>query len=742
MSKIAVKDFYAFASTYIAIILLVLVCLLPVCCAFERSEQKRALQEISDYAVSSLRELEAKEQSIFNTTRNLYSDSEFRNLYYSSTRKPDNTLFYDMTRLQKRIHLYYSNIFDVTDVLVYLPKFDYVMTGNYIFDSREEFYSYVKSVKFQNNSDWLQSFPMDNTGVFSYRDVLSNSLMSKEPWDTVNLSYYFPMYGDANIRLLVIVSLNPEAIAQSFFSKPVSDYGFSILTDREGNVLAAHNYDGNQAPDGESMIKNSETGKETYRLIRADSESYRLTLGIQEEYFAPIHRAALRLVFADMGIALILGTIAAFYFTKRRSLPIERILYIIKDMEKSTGNKNAFGEIEDTVLNLIQEIGKCKTTIGELDGMVANSLLEKLFFGGLENSRNISPFFQYYGDFGYPLTVLVFSGTDKDPPEKIKNVLEEQLTQISQKPHVIHIRGKRLYCMIESIPELSDHLREKLRVLREKHNIVLKAGISNSFEGVVSAKGAASQAERRLQAGYHIPGVFVFTHTHSSRAVRSLISVQELDSLQRALLGGSRQNADRLLENIYERTDALSPDSVELRQMFFSLRAMYSAICSQFALEAERGGERQYQAPSLPNDLDEYDLVTVQSVFLRLNKELQEQYETVMARTARNLGAEVLAYVEVHFSDPGICAGAVADRFGISEKYVFQLVKGACNETLNDRISNLRVEKGIRLLKSTNLTVADIARQIGFTSSNTMYKVFMRVKGVSPSSYRSKQIEQ
>ncbi len=476
-------------------------------------------------------------------------------------------------------------------------------------------------------------------------------------------------------------------------------------------------------------------------MIDAESDSYHLTLGVREEYFAPIHKAALRLVFADAGVALILGTVAAIYFARRRSRPIERILRIISKMEKGSGSKNAFGEIEDTVLNLIREIGQCKTTIGELDTMVSNSLLDKLFFGGLEMGRNSSSFSQYFGEFDYPLTVVVFSGAEIHQPEEVREILESRLGSLSRKPHILHIRGNKVYCLMETVPDLPDLLRDRLRNLRESENMILKAGISNSFDGVISAKAAATQAERRLQAGFHIPGVFVFTHTHSSRAVRSLISVQELDNLQRALLGGNRQNADRLLENVAERIVALSPDSVELRQMFFSLRSVYSAVCSQFALEAERGGEKEYHAPQLPNDLDEYYLESVLAVFLRLNEELQEQYEIVMARTARNLGADVLAWVDGNFCDSGLCAGSIADHFNISEKYVFQLVKGACNETLNDRISNLRVEEGIRLLKETDLTVAAIAQKIGFTSSNTMYKVFMRVKGVSPSAYRGKQIE-
>ena len=78
-------------------------------------------------------------------------------------------------------------------------------------------------------------------------------------------------------------------------------------------------------------------------------------------------------------------------------------------------------------------------------------------------------------------------------------------------------------------------------------------------------------------------------------------------------------------------------------------------------------------------------------------------------------------------------------HFNVSEKYVFQLVKKACGVTLNDKISYIRVQEGIRLLESTDMNVSEIAQLIGFTSSNSMYKVFMRVNGISPSSYRKKK---
>ena len=62
-----------------------------------------------------------------------------------------------------------------------------------------------------------------------------------------------------------------------------------------------------------------------------------------------------------------------------------------------------------------------------------------------------------------------------------------------------------------------------------------------------------------------------------------------------------------------------------------------------------------------------------------------------------------------NYTDPNLCAGVIADVFHISEKYVFQLLKSCCNETLNDRILRLRIDEGIRLLTTTDLTITTVS---------------------------------
>ena len=138
----------------------------------------------------------------------------------------------------------------------------------------------------------------------------------------------------------------------------------------------------------------------------------------------------------------------------------------------------------------------------------------------------------------------------------------------------------------------------------------------------------------------------------------------------------------------------------------------------------------------LPSDLDEYNLAAIQTIFTALNAAMDKYYQQYTEKKSQIRGLDILNYVHENFRDPNLCANSIAEHFNISEKYVFLLMKKACDETLNDKISYLRVQEGIRLLKQTDMPITQIAAAVGFTSSNSMYKVFMRVNGVSPSSYR------
>ncbi len=210
-----------------------------------------------------------------------------------------------------------------------------------------------------------------------------------------------------------------------------------------------------------------------------------------------------------------------------------------------------------------------------------------------------------------------------------------------------------------------------------------------------------------------------------------LLDISILDSLRHMLSSGNRSASDKIIKNLFKDLGSKDMDDAGLKQIYYSFRSVYSSVSDKFEINIQT---------SLPDlGLSECRLCDMEEIFLKWNSLICRYYEDNISQSAQTKGYNVLAYIDENFRDPNLCASSIADHFGLSEKYIFQLVKNAGEETLNDRISSLRVEEAVNLLETTKMSVQDIALSSGFTSSNSMYKVFMRVKGVSPSSYRKKE---
>lgn len=719
------KIFYQFVSTYFIIIALVLVCLLPLFSSLERTEREKAAQSIEEYARSAMREMENTETLLFNTARNFYDDRQLRRLYYDSTRAAGTTLFYNMTQLQDNLKLYVQNIEQIYDVFVYIPKFDYVLTPKYIFQTRGEFYYFYKFSSF-DDQDRLNLFWNQNSNITVMADTITDSLgTSQETTDVVNYLFCFPMTGDANIPVLVIFSLDASKLAQSFLLPDVQSQASAVITDNLGNVLAS-------TPE-EAMISSLH-----HSISFTDSQQKQIHISISDTYYNEIRRNALLLILRSIGLALLVSAGAALLFAWHRSQPIERIFTVIRSSgSQDTLNGNLL-EIEDTFISMASEIQHFKHTIENLNDMVSNNLLERLFFNDFSASQALDAFVRYYGPMPQPCIVTVISRQTAPLEDTISQPVVNLLHSMEQPVYVSHFHKGKLYLLLTEHEHLRQNVEQTLKQYRENTQEILKAGISNPITSLTSVKEATSQAERRLNAGFHLQGVYLFAHTYSSQATQQQLSVQTLDSLQRTLLTGNREAADKIIGDIFQYMTPDKVDVVGLRQLFFSLRTVYSLVINQFKLEAKRTGENVFEWISLPNDLDEYSTHTVKMIFSDLNASIYQYYQKQQARAARIRGLDVMNYVDENFRNPNLCASSIAEHFGLSEKYVFQLAKGACGETLNDRISALRVQESIRLLENTSLNVAEIASKSGFTSSNSMYKVFMRVKGVAPSSFRQK----
>ena len=101
-----------------------------------------------------------------------------------------------------------------------------------------------------------------------------------------------------------------------------------------------------------------------------------------------------------------------------------------------------------------------------------------------------------------------------------------------------------------------------------------------------------------------------------------------------------------------------------------------------------------------------------------------------------NLVNKVCKYIEDHYKDDSLSINKISEHAHFAPTYICSIFKKNTNKTLNQYITEYRVEKSKVLLEDLKYNISDIAIMIGCVDSGYFTKIFKKVTGITPSKYR------
>lgn len=163
-----------------------------------------------------------------------------------------------------------------------------------------------------------------------------------------------------------------------------------------------------------------------------------------------------------------------------------------------------------------------------------------------------------------------------------------------------------------------------------------------------------------------------------------------------------------------------------IRQQRPDTRVVFLTAYDRFdyAVGALRSGGQDY----LLKPVSETDLRELLQRFFEVAAEEKDEgspFETALR-----------VWVRQHYAED-ISLEAAAENMGMSPFYFSRQVKAATGKTFLEFFTEYRIEKAKKRLRSTELSISDIGRSVGYADSNYFAKVFKRTTGCTPSVYRS-----
>lgn len=102
---------------------------------------------------------------------------------------------------------------------------------------------------------------------------------------------------------------------------------------------------------------------------------------------------------------------------------------------------------------------------------------------------------------------------------------------------------------------------------------------------------------------------------------------------------------------------------------------------------------------------------------------------------------DYVKYVNTHFMEEMISLEEVAGKFGVSVFVVRNAFKRLLGKNFLEYLHQLRIRRASSLLTATDMSVAEIAYDVGFSSLRSFTRVFKETTGMSATDFRKRQAD-
>lgn len=216
----------------------------------------------------------------------------------------------------------------------------------------------------------------------------------------------------------------------------------------------------------------------------------------------------------------------------------------------------------------------------------------------------------------------------------------------------------------------------------------------------------------------------------SSAASYSFQEEQQLLSLIRV---GDRKGARAVLNKLLANIFLCSPRLAVVKARIIELLG----YLTRAAIE-----DNPLLEPLLENNLSWIEKILEVNEFEDLCNTLRDALDDFMNRiylqshnrTSRT-AQKILDYINDHYTEK-IALDDVAKAVGLSRFHITHLIKEVTGKTIIQHVRQLRIQRAIQLLETTDMHYADIAYELGFSDQSYFIKQFRQRTGTTPAKYR------
>lgn len=255
--------------------------------------------------------------------------------------------------------------------------------------------------------------------------------------------------------------------------------------------------------------------------------------------------------------------------------------------------------------------------------------------------------------------------------------------------------------------------------------------------GVARAYQSYASAVILLQSSFFFPANTMLTSETIEKAASgaALSMPSPEDSFSEALSSGNEDEARVILDHlasVFQNSSRFLQNPV--RDLYYRL-----FLC----LESARN-QQQISGSKNPESIAE--TIARCFTFSELHDTLVEKTEAFFRDAANNSQENptiflIKKYISQNYMNETLSVKDISAHVFLSASYVCTFFKNETGRTLNQYITEYRMEKAKQLLLDSRYKISDISSRVGYSDGNYFGKSFKKYSGLSPSEYREKNLQ-
>ena len=627
---------------------------------------------------------------------------------------------YNINKYKNAIKMYNPLI---EDVLIQFANNKIILNQYTAYRDKETYYNNFFKYNTGSYSKWQDRVFTQSKLNSNCFDVWTNSLTDEK---TLVMNYFYPKPENALI-IISFIFIPEQELLQSILGEKVDNY--SVVSLAFGHE-----------PDTVSMIK--DTGMESAEpifFLESEYQNLSLEAYMSKEVYKSITKSNRNVLLIYIAIAVISAILLSFILARTNMSPLVAMIGLISQLGiKINENKNnAYAYISSALLRISNSkehfMKEYELVSAPFKQLAFNSIIKGLKVDKSYLDYALGNTFEKNGEY----MVICVSPIPASPqweedysPNVALAVAKQLFIENTIDPVIFEFDSLFAILNVDSHggKEALNNIIEKIyNVLTKRLGQNLCFGISLSFKNIEGLNDAVEQSIYMADYSRTMPFPHISQY-ESPLEVQYLPIHIDIEKLRHIMISDDKSEFEIYFDNIKQLINSqylFKP--LYCKTIYFSILAIYQDIIS--GLNSDIPILKDYDMKlSIQNNLGY--LYNIGQHIIDLDIVNHQQKDTELTK-------RIMEYINDNYASPSLCLTMVADKFNYTERYVSNLIKKQTGNNYNQMLQDIRMNKAKMLLKDTHMTIHEIAISVGYDHSNSFYKYFKRVVGVSPKQYRT-----